>query len=141
MATAFAVVVVVATLVWRSSKPSHPVIALHSTTTQPAPTPTIETANRNASTIHPKTDWPQKSAPSGRAIAHSSQRQIVAVENPKLDVFPSPWPLNEQEKIMAQYLANYPEQAALIAQARMQALQQDETERMSPAESNGNSEQ
>jgi hypothetical protein len=141
LAAALAVVVVAAVIDWRSGTPSRPVTANYLTTAQPAPLPATETANRYASTIQPKTDQTRKLAPLRQALARSSQPQAVVVELPKLDVFPSPQPLNEQEKIMARYLANYPEQAALIAQARMQALQRDEAERMSLAESDHNSEQ
>ena len=55
-------------------------------------------------------------------------------ENPKLDQFPSPQPLSEQEKIMAMYINEYPENAALIAEARMEALHQDMEERRRIAE-------
>jgi hypothetical protein len=48
---------------------------------------------------------------------------------PKLDVFPSPLPLSEQEKILAIYVAQYPQHAALVAEARMDALRQQEEER------------
>lgn len=50
--------------------------------------------------------------------------------NPKLDQFPSPRPLSEQEKILAMYISEDPEHAALIAEARMDTLRQDEAEKM-----------
>jgi hypothetical protein len=50
-----------------------------------------------------------------------------------LDQFPSPQPLSEQEKILANYVAKYPEHAALIAEARMEALRRDEEERAADA--------
>ena len=53
----------------------------------------------------------------------------IAVAGPKLDVFPSPLPLSEQEKILASYVAGYPEHAALVAEARMDALRQEAEER------------
>lgn len=51
-------------------------------------------------------------------------------ENPKLDQFPSPRPLSEQEKILAMYINQDPEHAALIAVARMETLRQDEAEKV-----------
>ena len=49
---------------------------------------------------------------------------------PKLDQFPSPQPLSEQEKLLQSYVAKYPEQAVLIARARTEALRQDQLEEM-----------
>jgi hypothetical protein len=49
--------------------------------------------------------------------------------NPKLDVFPSPLPLSEQEKILASYVSEYPKHAALVAEARMDDLRQETEER------------
>ncbi len=55
----------------------------------------------------------------------------VAVNSPKLDQFPSPQPLSEQETILTHYIRNYPEHAALIAQARTEELRRDSAEEMS----------
>ena len=55
-------------------------------------------------------------------------------DNPKLDQFPSPQPLSEQEKILESYVANYPEHAALIARARAEELRRDAAEEMGSGE-------
>ncbi|MGA9304614.1 MAG: hypothetical protein WBW31_04330 [Candidatus Sulfotelmatobacter sp.] len=60
-----------------------------------------------------------------RAVRHSVR---VASPAPKLDQFPSPQPLSEQERILARYIANYPEQAALVAQARADLRRRDAAE-------------
>src|SRR5271168_783676 len=60
-----------------------------------------------------------------RAVSHSVR---VASPAPKLDQFPSPQPLSEQERILAGYIANFPEQAALVAQARADARRRDAAE-------------
>jgi hypothetical protein len=52
----------------------------------------------------------------------------VLAAGPRLEQFPSPQPLSEQEKILENYLANYPEHALLIAEARARALRQDAAE-------------
>jgi hypothetical protein len=52
-------------------------------------------------------------------------RDGVAESAPKLAQFPSPQPLSEQEQILASYVARYPDSAALVAEARAAALQQD----------------
>ena len=49
----------------------------------------------------------------------------AATTEPRLEQFPSPQPLSEQEEILRNYVARYPEHAALIAQARTEALRQD----------------
>ena len=57
---------------------------------------------------------------------------------PKLEQFPSPQPLSEQEKILARYVNTYPEHAALIAQARTEELRRDSAEEMGEAGLAGN---
>jgi hypothetical protein len=55
---------------------------------------------------------------------------VVTASGPRLDQFPSPEPLSKQERILQRYVAKYPEHAALIAQARAEALRQDLAEEM-----------
>jgi hypothetical protein len=72
--------------------------------------------------------------PTQRAVRHSPVvTAVVKTGQPKLDQFPSPQPLSEQEKILANYVAKYPEHAALIAEARMEQLRHDEEERAADA--------
>ncbi len=63
-----------------------------------------------------------------RAPAKHSIHPAVSAP-PKLDRFPSPQPLSEQERMLARYVADYPQRAALLAEARMEALRQDAQER------------
>ncbi len=60
---------------------------------------------------------------------HVVRRTTLRDNNPKLDQFPSPQPMSEQEKLLAMYINRDPEHAALIAEARMEALRQDEEEK------------
>ncbi len=63
---------------------------------------------------------------------------------PKLDVFPSPQPLSEQEKMLVAYVAQHRQQAALIARARMAELKEDlaiETDEQNAAPDGGPSDQ
>jgi hypothetical protein len=63
-----------------------------------------------------------------------ANRAVMGAKPPKPDQFPSPQPLSEQEKILASYVMNYPEHAALVAQARAEILSQDrEQERQKTA--------
>jgi hypothetical protein len=47
---------------------------------------------------------------------------------PKLEQFPSPQPLSEQERILANYVAHFHNQAVLIARVNTAELQQDRLE-------------
>lgn len=71
-----------------------------------------------------------------RRRVNQPSRELAARATPKLEQFPSPQPLSEQEQILMSYVANYPETAALIAQARAEELQR-EGEREA-AEASGN---
>jgi hypothetical protein len=71
----------------------------------------------------------RRSAPRARAVAEA---------DPKLDVFPSPRPLSEEELALARYVRHFPSDAKLVAQAqeaserevlaKMQALANESTE-------------
>ena len=131
-AGALAVVIVVAVaLAWRSGKPSHGVIANHSSTMPHAakhPTTPI-VANGRENQVRGNHARPQQRVARRRTAVHRPQ-SIVASANPKLDRFPSPQPLSEQEKILASYVEKYPEEAVLLARARTEALRQDQLEEM-----------
>jgi hypothetical protein len=47
---------------------------------------------------------------------------------PRLEQFPSPRPLSEQEQILMSYVAKYPETAVLVAQARTEEREQERKE-------------
>jgi hypothetical protein len=68
---------------------------------------------------------------------------LAAPSPPRLEQFPSPQPLSAQEKILESYVANYPEQAALVAQLRAEELLRDAAQErdLSTAASEGNSQQ
>lgn len=66
------------------------------------------------------------------------RRQPTVAAGPKLEQFPSPQPMSEQEKILASYVAQYPEHAALIAEARTEALRKDRREEEETGASTGN---
>jgi hypothetical protein len=85
---------------------------------QPRPIPQI---------VHPATTHPAREVVRRRP-AHRPTRDLAVASTPKLAQFPSPQPLSEQERILASYVAKYPEHAALVAQARAEALQQDSEE-------------
>jgi len=70
-----------------------------------------------------------KESRSHRATEHTA---ILAAQ-PKLEQFPSPRPLSEQERILASYVERYPETAELVAKARAAASLQDSLEEAAEA--------
>jgi hypothetical protein len=117
-----AVVVVALALAWRSGKPTRPVVAHHS--------PAMTKASKDPATLAVSSggadERPLHASNSAiRRTTNPVRRETVVAANPKLDQFPSPQPLSEQEKILQSYVAQYPEKAVLIARARSEALQRD----------------
>lgn len=122
---AAALLVVGASLALRPTRPTHPVIANH-------PSVGIQAPSQPETQIAKETGNPPHRPEPVRvhtAIRHRSEPATVEAKNPRLEVFPSPQPLSEQEKILASYVTNYPERAALLAEARMEALRRDAEER------------
>ncbi len=141
MAALAAVVIVTVTLEWRAGRPPHPPVANRS--------PAITHAPRQGPQIVSNGDGngvqvrPQGGGATRKTTVRRSQPKAVIAANPKLgspklnlpklEQFPSPHPLSEQEKILANFVAQYPEHAALIAQAQTEALHQDAAEEMRDA--------
>jgi hypothetical protein len=71
----------------------------------------------------------------GLRAGHAVKR---AVALPRLQQFPSPQPLSEQERILANYVIKNRKQAVLIARARMASLKQDLVEEFAPPATNSN---
>jgi hypothetical protein len=114
-----AVLSIAAVGVWQWNKPTQTPIANQPSTVKQAPV-APDVAHREGNNA------PPRSLPH-RTARHHSQHETVAA-NPKLDVFPSPLPLSEQEKILASYVSQYPKHAALVAEARMDDLRQETEE-------------
>ena len=65
------------------------------------------------------------------AVANRSRRSTAVVTTaPRVEQFPSPRPLSEQEEILACYVATYPQHATLVARARSEALRRDAIEEL-----------
>jgi hypothetical protein len=61
--------------------------------------------------------------PSARKLpVHATRRQKAA---PRLEQFPSPQPLSEQEQILTRYIQQFPREAVLVAQAQTQLSKQE----------------
>jgi hypothetical protein len=125
LAALAATIALTAFVAWRSRKPVQNLAAQH-------PQVKTQTDAHNRSPLagdgqHVSTRIHELSGrrPKSRAFSHPA---TVAGHSPKLDQFPSPQPLSEQETILAHYITNYPEHAALIAQARTDELRRDSAE-------------
>lgn len=57
-----------------------------------------------------------------------SLRAAERAAEPRLEQFPAPRPLSEQERILASYVAQFPDQAVLVAKAQVEVQKQDESE-------------
>ncbi len=123
MAAVAAIVIVTVTLAWRSERTS-PKVATHPAftnggqtraTTQVATTGVRKRAHRRAAGTMQRT-----------AALHAESSEMAG--NPKLEQFPAPRPLSEQEELLQAYIARYPEQAVLVAKARTEELRQEQLE-------------
>jgi hypothetical protein len=133
-----AIVTVAITLAWRADRNVHLPLANHASTTEQIRRPTNPPA---AASERRAANTPTRTSHNGGAIAGlkaTHRAQAVAQADPKLDVFPSPHPLSEEELALAQYVRNFPTDAKLVAQAqqasakevlaKMQALAKESTE-------------
>ena len=132
LAAAVAAMLLIAiSFAWRSRTPSHQAIM-----NRPAPTehhvagPEMHAAHRDPSAIPPRPPRAQKT--------HVLGPVSVVAGAPKLDQFPSPHPLSEQEKILASYIAQFHDEAVLVARARTEALRKDREQQMREAGPDGN---
>jgi hypothetical protein len=134
-----AIAIVAMALAWRAGRSAHLPMANYSTTTEqirrPANPPAAAASERLVG------NTPTRATHSGATIAvrrAAPRAQAVAQADPKLDVFPSPQPLSEEELALAQYVLNFPTDAKQVAQAqaaserevlaKMQALANESTE-------------
>ena len=69
---------------------------------------------------------------------HALRTAPVVAAVPKLDQFPSPHPLSEQERMLASYVAQFHDEAVIVARARTEALRRDREQEMREAGSDGN---
>jgi len=130
VAVVLAMIVVTIGLTWRTTKPAHPITANRIPSSRQAPAePAKQVAFNNV-----QSSVPAKATKLTRNVSrHRTPVPMVAVDEPKLDQFPSPRPLSEQEKMALEYVEKSPEEAALVAQAQSNLEQRQELE-------NGNAE-
>ena len=114
LAAAVTAVVVVA-MAWRLGKPSHSVVVSHpSAATQVLKEPgTQVVANGQRNGPHPL-----GRSPAQKTTAIRAHPPVAMAAEARLDRFPSPQPLSEQELALARYVSEFPEEATLIARTQ-----------------------
>jgi hypothetical protein len=125
-----AVAVVVLALAWRWNRQSPPVVRNHPSVSQPAQPATQTVSNGVDTSVRPVVLEAPRIAASPRKDAPRHAAHVTWASQPKLDQFPSPEPLSEQEKILRDYVTAFPEHAVLIARARTEAMRRDQIEDM-----------
>jgi hypothetical protein len=113
--------ILAAVLVWISGRRTQAVH--HESAATPHTQVALNGANRPG-----KPPTPAVTSTASSHSAHHAHRLARTV--PKLEQFPSPQPLSEQEQLLASYVTEYPEHAVLVARARMEALRRDQSEEM-----------
>jgi hypothetical protein len=119
-----AIIAIMSALAWRSGRPSHAVIASHPPATTQAST--IVVTQAGSESVSP----PRAPARVRGTVTHRAQPEATAAAYPKLDQFPSPQPMSEQEKLLTSYIARSRDQAVLVARARTEELQRDQQEKL-----------
>ena len=123
LAAAVAVIAILVAVAWRPRNHS-PVVAGHAVLPATA-TRAIRELPEQA------TQSAKKRLANSRVhrLRHANPVQ-VASSAPKLDQFPSPQPLSDQEKILVRYVENFPDKARLLAKLRSEELRRDRLEEM-----------
>lgn len=117
VAAAVAAVAVLAIAIsFRFGRTVHPVIANH---------PTVSTPSSSRPPAIPELQ-PQSHETTAhvrrvrRTLKHPSQGANIVADSPKLDQFPSPQPLSEEELALVRYVQSFPKEATMIAQAQQE---------------------
>ena len=134
IAAVAAVILVVLALSLRRDKPSRPIVVNHPSTPIEVPK---ERATQTVSYAHGSGTRPARPSTARKPAMRSSPPEVAIASTPKLEQFPSPQPLSEQEKLLQNYVAQNPEQAVLLARARTEAVRQDQLEEMNSFPSGG----
>ena len=114
-----AIAIVAMALAWSAGRSAHLPMANYPATTEQIRRPANPPAAAAGERLLGNT--PTRATHSGGAIAvrrAAPRAQAVAQADPKLDVFPSPRPLSEEELALAQYVLNFPTDAKQVAQAQ-----------------------
>ena len=112
-------------MVWRQrTEPSHiPAKPIANVATTPR---TGDSAAANSARENHSLAFARNSANRRSLTAAAAQNAA------KLEQFPAPRPLSEQEQLLARYVQEFPQKAALVARAQTELRKQDELEMAAP---------
>jgi len=121
-------------MVWRQrTEPSHiPAKPIASVATTPR---TGESAAGNTRPLDKNANSARENHSLAFARNSANRRSLTAAaaqNAAKLEQFPAPRPLSEQEQLLARYVQEFPQKAALVARAQTELRKQDELEMASP---------
>lgn len=130
---ALAAILVALVIGLRSTKPT-PTVARHQMFVQPGSTdPELHKLE------HPvDVDGRQAPIDISAVSTITIRRKPRVPKNPKLDVFPSPHPLSEQEQLLARYVAQFNDEAVIVARVRTEGMRMDREKEIREAEQSGN---
>jgi len=123
-ALAFSAAALVALLLVWHGRSQSPHLAEHRIATTSAPPQTAEHAARA------DTPEPEHSIVDPKHMVRAARNESSA--SPKLERFPVPQPLTEQEQLLARYVRQFPHNAEMMAQLQTDLRQQDEQEMAAP---------
>jgi hypothetical protein len=124
------VVIMVLTLVWISWSG-------HTTVTSNYPPVRVQSPEKTSSQVvnrTPVSKDTKRHERVHRAKAHDKSDRDFVAATPKLGTFPSPHALSEQEKLLAAYVAQFHDEAVIIAKVRTEASIRERQQEMQEAE-------
>jgi hypothetical protein len=114
LAAAVAAVVVVV-MAWKSDKPSHSVTVSHPSAATQVPK---EPATRIVANGRRNGPRPLEPSQTQKPTAIRAHPPVTMPAEARLDQFPSPQPLSEQELALARYVSEFPQEATLVARTQ-----------------------
>jgi hypothetical protein len=142
-ATGVITAVVILAVAWGPHRQSRPTVVDLPSANHSSAEPSASVSNRSTrSSSHEErpVDHVVRLAPTKHSVRRNYEAQ-APTPTPKLDQFPSPQPLTEEEKMLAEYVGQHHEQAVLIARAREERLEQyrlqDEKDEAEQSRGNG----
>jgi len=122
LALVAAALVIATALSWKLDRPMHSPTRVAVTTA-----PTMEPAKKQVTTSEVRSEVQSEvqskvhlraGAEASERLKHHAPQAVPVAAQPKLDQFPSPQPLSEQELALARYVNQFPREAELIARAQ-----------------------
>lgn len=111
---AAALIVIITTLGWKSSRPAKTVVQQLST-----PIETVQpSANRSLASTAIAPMHPLSARRTSKRIPRPLRKALIVADEPRLDQFPSPEPLTEEELALVRYVREFRQDAVMVASAQ-----------------------